>query len=239
MAAIAILGAIVLGLLANPGIDSEVYKTRRIWGLRFLMKIVMLAASAAMIYGAAIFGVADAHAAIARLQNKRGETDKALRSLAQAVEIDPRNAALAYQHGMALMDSIKPTMTKEDYLHTVDSTVAELTSATALNPFDYLYQLALADALDAAKKPDAAMSAIQRALTVAPLYEEPRLALGMHYHRLKEFQKAEFAYLWAGQAKAMNREGTTNWLESYRQLLSHTAALAERQRAALNAQQSR
>ena len=37
----------------------------------------------------------------------------------------------------------------------------------------------------------------------------------------------------------MNREGTTNWLESYRQLLSHTAALAERQRAALNAQQSR
>ena len=229
----------MLGLLANPGIDSEVYKTRRIWGLRFLMKIVMLAASAAMIYGAAIFGVADAHAAIERLQNKRGETDKALRSLAQAVEIDPRNAALAYQNGMALMDSIKPTMTKEDYLRTVDSTVVELSRATALNPYDYLCQLALADALDAAKKPEAAMSAIQRALNVAPLYEEPRLALGMHYHRLKEFQKAEFAYLWASRAMAMNREGTTNWLESYRQLLSHTAALAERQRAALNAQQSR
>jgi len=239
VAAIAILGAIVLGLLANPGIDSEVYKTRRIWGLRFLMKIVMLAASAAMIYGTVIFGVADAHAAIARLQIKRGETDKALRSLAQAVEIDPRNAALAYQHGMTLMDSIKPTMTKEDYLRTVDSTVAELTRATALNPFDYLYQLALADALDAAKKPDAAISAIQRALTMAPLYEEPRLALGMHYHRLKEFQKAEFAYLWASQAKAMNREGSINWLESYRLLLSHTAELAERERATLNAQQSR
>jgi hypothetical protein len=43
--------------------------------------------------------------------------------------------------------------------------------------------------------------AIQRALTLAPLYEEPRLALGMHYHRLGKFEEAEFAYLWAGQAK--------------------------------------
>ena len=38
----AIVGAVILGLLANPGIDSEVFKARRVWGLRFLMKIVML-----------------------------------------------------------------------------------------------------------------------------------------------------------------------------------------------------
>jgi hypothetical protein len=42
-----------------------------------------------------------------RSQSKRGETDKALSNFARAVEFDPRNAILAYQHGLALMDSIK------------------------------------------------------------------------------------------------------------------------------------
>ncbi len=237
--AIAILGAVVLGLLANPGVESEVFKSRRIWGLRFLMKIVMLAASAAMIGGAAIFGMADGYAAIAQVQSKRGETDKALGNLARAVEIDPRNAALANQHGLALMESIKPGMTEEKYRRAVDASVTELTRATLLNPHNYLQQLALADALDAAGKTDAAMGAIQRALTLAPLYEEPRMALGMHYHRLGKFEEAEFSYLWAGQAKALNHAGTTNWLDNYRQLLRHTAILAERERAARNAAQSR
>ena len=237
--ALAILGAIVLGFLANPGIESDVFKSRRVWGLRFLMKIVMLAASAAMIGGAAIFGVADGYAAIAQVQSKRGETDKALGNLARAVEIDTRNAALANQHGLALMESIKPGMTEEKYRRVVDTSVTELQRAAMLNPFSYLYQLALADALDAAGKTDAAMDAIQRALTLAPLYEEPRMALGMHYHRLGKFEEAEFAYLWAGQAKALNHEGTTNWLDNYRQLLRHTAILAERERAARNARESR
>lgn len=236
---IAILGAVVLGLLANPGIESDVFKSRRIWGLRFVMKIIMLAASAAMIYGAATFGVADGHAGIAQVQTKRGETALALRNLAHATEADPRNAALAYQHGLALMDSYKPDKPEEERRRIIDTSVTELTRAITLNPHNYLYQVALADALDAAGKNDAALQAIQRALTLAPLYEEPRLALGMHYHRLRKFEEAEFAYLWAGQAKALNREGTLNWLESYRQLLSDTNFLAERERKARNAAQSR
>lgn len=235
----AILGAIILGLLANPGIESEVFKSRRVWGLRFVMKVVMLAASAAMIYGAATFGIADAHAGIAQVQNKRGETALALRNLEHATGNDPRNAVLAYQHGLALMDSYKPDKPEAERRRIIDASVIELTRATALNPWNYLYQVALADALDAAGKNDAALLAIQRALVLAPLYEEPRLALGMHYHRLRKFEEAEFAYLWAGQAKAMNREGTLNWLESYRQLLSDTNYLAERARKAGIEAQSR
>lgn len=236
VAVIAVLGAVVLGLLANPGIESEVFKPRRIWGLRFVMKLVMLTASAAMIYGAATFGAADAQAAIARVEAKRGVNAAVLRHIASATATDPRNAALAYQHGTMLIQSVRQDMTKEQFLHTVDSAVTELTRATTLNPYSYSYQLALADALDAATKPDDAMKAVQRALTLAPLYEEPRVALGMHYHRLRQFEQAESAYLWAGEAKAKNREGAMNWLESYRQLLSDTAALAERDRKAHNAQ---
>lgn len=227
----AVLGAVVLGLLASPGIESEVFKSRRIWGLRFIMKLVMFVASAALIGGAAVYGVADAYAGMAQVQNKRGNTDEALASLARATELDPRNAALAYQRGVALLDSYKPEKPEEDRRRLIDTAATELTRATALNPHNYLYQLALADALDASRKTDAAMVAIQRALALAPLYEEPRIALGMHYHRMGQFEDAETAYLWAGQAKAMNPEGTTNWLDNYRQLLRHTATLAERERA--------
>ncbi|OYW78013.1 MAG: hypothetical protein B7Z37_01360 [Verrucomicrobia bacterium 12-59-8] len=235
----AVVGAILLGLLANPGIESEVFKTHRIWGLRFLMKIALLAASAALVGAAAIFGTADGHAAYARLQNSRGETGKALGHFARAVLMDPRNAVLAYQHGVALMDSIKSDMTKDAYLRTVDASLRELTRATALNPYNYLYQLALTDALDAAGKNDAAFQAIQRALALAPLYEEPRMALGMHYHRLKQYQEAEFAYLWARQAKASNPEGATNWQDNYRELLRQTALEADHARATLIQQQGR
>ena len=230
----AVCGAVVLGLLANPGIESDVFKSRRVWGVRLLMKIVMLAASVAMIGGAAIFGVPDAHAAIAQVQNKRGEIALALKNLARATELDPRNAALAYQHGLALIDSYQPGLPVEKRRAAIDQMVIELKRACLLNPFSHLYWLALADALDAAGKRDEAMAAIHRALVLAPLYEEPRLALGFHHHRMGQFEEAEFAYLWAGQAKALNSEGTTNWLESYRQLLGHTAVLAERERAALN-----
>ena len=227
----AVLGAVVLGLLANPGIESEVFKSRRVPGLRLLLKILMLGASAALIAGAATFGRADAHAGLALVQNKRGDTAGALGSLARAVELDPRNAALAYQHGLALMDSYRPEMLEAERRRIIETSATELTRATALNPHNYLCQVALADALDASGKTDAAMAAIQRALVLAPLYEEPRIALGMHHHRLGQFDQAEAAYLWAGQAGARNPEGTTNWQENYRQLLRHTAILAERERA--------
>ncbi len=227
----AVLGAVVLGLLANPGIESEVFKSRRVPGLRLLLKILMLGASAALIAGAATFGRADAHAGLALVQNKRGDTAGALGSLARAVELDPRNAALAYQHGLALMDSYRPEMPEAERRRIIETSATELTRATALNPHNYLCQVALADALDASGKTDAAMAAIQRALVLAPLYEEPRIALGMHHHRLGQFDQAEAAYLWAGQAGARNPEGTTNWQENYRQLLRHTAILAERERA--------
>ena len=105
------------------------------------------------------------------------------------------------------MDSYKPDLPEEARRRLIDDSVMALTRATSLNPYNHLYQVALADALDAAGKHDAALQAVQRALVLAPLYEEPRLALGMHYHRLRKFEEAEMAFIWAGQAKALNREG--------------------------------
>lgn len=239
VAAIAVTGAIILGLLANPGIESDVFKSRRVWGLRFVMKLTMLAASAALIYGVATFGVADAQAAVARVEARNGVNAAVLRHVASATEMDPRNAELAYQHGTMLMESVRQDTKPEELRRVAAAAVTELTRATTLNPWNFRYQLELAAALDAAAEPDEALQAIRRALTLAPLYEAPRMALGMHHHQLQQFEQAELAYLWAGEAKAMIPEGHPNWLETYRLLLSDTAALAERERAARSAHQNR
>lgn len=235
----AVLGAVVLGLLANPGIESAIFKPRRIWGLRFLMKFAMLAASVAMIGGAAVYGRADAYAAVARIQNSHDNPDQALHHFALAAKLDPRNPVIAYDYAMALMDSYKPDKPEVERRRIIDASVEEMERATVLNPYHYLYQLALADALDAAGKNDDALHAIQQAITLAPLYEEPRIALGRHWHRLREFEQAEYAFLWARYARVFNPEGTANWREAYLQLLSDSAILAERERAGLIQQQGR
>ena len=92
------------------------------------------------------------------------------------------------------------------------------------------YQLALADALDASGRHEDALKAIQNALRLAPLHEEPRLALGKHFHNLRDFVKAEQAYLWARTSRATNPAGTANWNTYYEQMLRDTAYLAEKSR---------
>jgi tetratricopeptide (TPR) repeat protein len=103
--------------------------------------------------------------------------------------------------------------------------VVDLQTALRLNPHAYLYHLSLADAYDALSRPEDALKSIQEALKLAPHHEEPRLALGIHWHRLGQWQKAEEAYLWAGQASALNPKDKANWLDSYRLMLRHVALM--------------
>jgi tetratricopeptide (TPR) repeat protein len=103
--------------------------------------------------------------------------------------------------------------------------LTDLQTAIQLNPRQYLYHLSLADADDALGRPDDALKSIQQALQLAPHHEEPRLALGIHWHRLAQWEKAEAAYLWAGKAQALNPSGKANWLDSYRLMLRHVALM--------------
>jgi hypothetical protein len=67
-------------------------------------------------------------------------------------------------------------------------------------------------------------------MELAPLHEDPRVALGKHFHNLRQFEKAEEAYLWARSSKASNPKGTANWSSYYEQMLRDTAYLAELER---------
>ena len=228
--AVAITGSILLGLLANPGFDSDVAQGPRLPWVRTGIKLLAAAASLALTLGAATFGTADYHAGRAYLATKNKDNATAVEHLLRAGEIDTRSAHIYYQRGLAELDAWSPKRSAAEQKRLIHAAKADLERACELNAVTFHYQLALADALDASGLHDEALKAIQNAIRLAPLHEEPRLALGKHFHNLRDFVKAEQAYLWARSAHATNPAGTANWNTYYEQMLRDTAYLAERAR---------
>lgn len=225
--AVILTGAVMLGFLANPGIDADGPKRLRVPGVRVGIKLAAMAASAVLAFGAVTWGLADYQAAQAYLAVKRKDQATALEHLLRAAEIDSRSGEIQYRLGLAYLDNWSPKKSPSEQKRLIEAGLAALTRACALNPMSHHYQLARADALDAAGKHDEALLAIHRAMELAPLHEEPRVALGKHFHNLRQFEKAEAAYLWARSAKATNPKGTANWSSYYEQMLRDTAYLAE------------
>jgi len=220
--ATALAGALLLGVLANPGFEQMQRPLRRLPGVRVLIKVALGVASLALLTGAWCYGRGDYALAQAQLAQARKDEPARKLHLDEAARFDPTNGETFYQRGLAVLD----TMTDKD--RSPDSpglkqVIADLEHATMLNAHNHLYHLALADAYDAVSRPEDALASILQALKLAPKHEEPRLALGFHWHRQKQWDKTEAAYLWAREAKAMNKEGTSNWLSSYRLMLQHVA----------------
>lgn len=225
--ATALTGALVLGLLASPGFEGSEHTPARIPGVRLLTKLALWIASLSLLAGAWLFGRGDYYLALSQIDQSRKDVFGQVQHLGAAIDADPRNGESYYQRGLARLDQLSTA--QRSPTHPVLKRAAEdLEKAVALNPHSYLYQLALADAYDAQSRPDEALQAVQRALILAPQHEEPRLALGIHWHRVGNFEKAEMAYLWAGQARAWNEEGTTRWIDNYRILLQQAADLAKK-----------
>jgi tetratricopeptide (TPR) repeat protein len=234
--ATALTGALLLGVLANPGFEQMERPLRRIPGVRVLTKVMLGLASLALLAGAWYIGRGDMALAQAQLAEARKDAPARRAHLDEAARLDPTNGEVFYQRGLAVLD----TLTEKD--RSPDSPVLkqainDLQRAIQLNPYNHLYDLALADAYDAVSRPDEALAAIQQAIRLAPYHEEPRVALGIHWHRLAEWEKAEAAYLWAREARAMNNPESSNWLSSYRIMLQHAALV--RAQAAARPQSSR
>jgi tetratricopeptide (TPR) repeat protein len=225
--ATALAGALLLGVLANPGFEQMARPQSRLSGVRVLTKLALGFASLALLAGAWFYGRGDFAFAQAKLAQARKDEPARLKRLDDAVRLDPTNADVHYQRALAVMDNL----TKQDLAGesgTLQQTMTDLGRAIHLNPSNHLYHLAHADVCDALNRPEDALESIHEALKLAPRHEEPRLALGIHWHRLSQWEKAESAYLWAGDAWAMNKEGTENWLSSYRLMLQHVAMLRGR-----------
>lgn len=224
VAATAVTGALLLGLLANPGFEGDTHRTMKIPGVRLLVKLGLTAAALAMLVGAWSHGRGDYHLAMAQLAEARKDGALQMQELDQAAAADDQNGEVLYQRALARLNRLTDADRSAES-PALKACAEDLERAVALNAHHYFYPLALADVYDAMGRYEEALTQIQRALVLAPLHEEPRLALGIHWHRLGEFDKAEAAYLWARVAPASNEEGTNRWFESYQVMLQHVAQM--------------
>jgi hypothetical protein len=214
--AVALTAAVLLGILANPGILLKHSNPLRLPGVRPLLKLAMPAAGLAMIYGAVLMGRADYYVEKADRQSETDDLGLAhIHWLSRALELDPLNANTWYERGLARFDSAagQPAKLARPMLERATS---DLEQARLLNPYSVYIALAVAEAHAAAGQSDLALQEITQAYPLAPLYEAPRLALALQLHRRKDWPQAEEAYLWASQAAA---ECTNNWFPLYQQML--------------------
>lgn len=228
VAATAITGAVLLGILANPGFQGPEHKPRRVPGVRVGAKLAMIAASLAMIGAAVTLGRADYFAAEAEIAAKDGDAFEQIRDLTRAIEIDATKGETFYRRGLAWMDQVGADKSAVANRRALEKARADLEAAVKLNPNAFLYPLALADAHDGLGDHDAARKMIEAAISLAPIHEEPRLALAIHYNRLREWDAAERAYLWASKASASNLNGTMRWNDGYFAMLKQAARQADR-----------
>ncbi|MES2598100.1 MAG: O-antigen ligase family protein [Verrucomicrobiota bacterium] len=222
--ATALTGALLLGVLANPGFEQMQRPLLRLPGVRVLTKITLGFASLALLAGAWCYGRGDMALAQAQLAEARKDAPARKAHLDEAARLDPTNGEIFYQRGLAVLD----TLTDKDRAPdspVLKQIIEDLEHAISLNPHNHLYHLALADAYDAIGRYKDALASIQRAIQLAPHHEEPRVALGIHWHRLGDWERAEAAYLWGRESWAMNQGDTANWLSSYRLMLEHAALM--------------
>ena len=217
--------AAVAGILANPGFEGAVTSQRRLPGVRPALKVVVLAFSVCLVVGAAMWGRADWIHAKAMILAGKGEVVEALAAMEAAGSLDAHSANKAVDRAQLRLDIQARTESSDERRELLEASRSDLELAAVRNPFDFLIATNLADVYTALNLPERALSEIRRALTLAPLYEEPRLSLALFHHRRREFRQAEEAYLWASSAGAANSRGTVTWLAAYRQLLMDTGNL--------------
>jgi O-antigen ligase len=215
--AVAVTSAALMGVLANPGFESEFWKPRRVWGVRVVSKLALLGCGAAMLRGAFTLGLSDYDREHAKLVGRRedlGHADVAL--LTRALTRDPANMEAWYERGLARIDDAggQPVQVARALL---EGAASDLGRARKLNPFDPYVAMALGDACDALGRHAEAEKNFADAIRQAPLNMPPRIALGLHYHRLQMWREAEDAFLWAGEAGA---ERSDEWMDLCRATLA-------------------
>ncbi len=215
--AVAVTVAALMGVLANPGVESVMWRPMRVPGIRVCSKLALLGSGLVLLWGAWVIGHADCLVERARLAGKKdgtGQPDIAL--LDRALALDPENAQTWHERALVLIDLAggqpehlaRPVLIKA---------VTDLERSLQLNPYDIYPALALADVDDVLGRFEDAERRILKAHLAAPLYEVPRLALAVHLFRLQQWARAEEAFLWTQEANA----GRTSdeWLDIYRKML--------------------
>jgi O-antigen ligase/Flp pilus assembly protein TadD len=224
--AMVIMGSVLAGVLMNPGFSLESHTPLRVPFLRPVSKVALALAGAALLGTTLRWASADYAASGASLAAMRGDTDGELSLLQRALKNDPRNAELYFRRGLArLRNGLNPSTAKGKAM--LELIAEDFRTAVELNPWRYLYAVALTDALDAQGRSSEALVSAMMAIRAAPQHEEARLALAMHYTRTGELEAAERAFLWARQSSAQHIGEEASSLDFYREMLRLGRLLAQ------------
>jgi hypothetical protein len=222
--ATAVLSALVLGLLANPGFDVLQQAPHPLSSIRLLGKGLLVLASLSMIGAALGYGPAEWMGDKSQLAARRQDMQERMEFLDSAVKRDPHNPRLLYLRALAHLDQWKPTLPKPVQDRILERAAEDLKAALRLNSQHYLCATLLTDVSDRLGREDEALKAAQQAVRSAPQHEEARLALALHLHRWQHFAAAEKAYIWASSASLRNQADEFGWGDGYQQLLKDAAA---------------
>ena len=220
-----VLSGSLMGVLANPGFEGAAWRPRRLPMVRPMLKLAVLTAGVCLVAGGFWWGRSDWLQARAVLAGEGRDPVEAVRLMEAAVELDRAGAAKAFLLAQYRLDLAGSIENQEERKRLIEAARVELERSAGLNPFSHVTASALADVYFVLNQQERALAEIHRAMALAPLYEEPRLALGLYHHRRRAFQEAERAYLWAATACAGNLEENVNWLVAYRQLLMDAGSL--------------
>jgi O-antigen ligase len=226
VAATALTGSLLLGILANPGFQGPEHQPRRLPGVRLFLKLGLICASVVMLFGVATVGRADYQSAKAAIAAKDKDSFGQIRALSEVIDLDPQAADAFYQRGLLWLDQVNEEKSVGVNRRALEKARADFERAIGLNPDRFLYPLALADTLDSLGKKSDARKNIDLAIELAPQHEEPRLSLAIHLNRHREWAAAEKAYLWASEASASNLNGSMRWGDAYFEMLRQAAAEA-------------
>ena len=169
-----------------------------------------------MVWGAMIYGKADYFTEKADQQADADDMGLArITWLSKAIETDSNNANTWYDRGLARFDAAagQPASLARPML---SRAISDFQEAQRLNPCNVFIALGVADAYSAGGDSVNALQSIQKALQLAPLNMSPRLALALELHRMKRWDEAEKAYLWAAVAEA---DRTDDWIPLYKEML--------------------
>ncbi|MCB1227567.1 MAG: O-antigen ligase family protein [Verrucomicrobiales bacterium] len=222
-----VLMAVMLGILANPGLEGSAVPVRRLPGVRKMAKLALPVAGGVLLVAAWIWGRADYRANRAEVAELEGNLEEAIGWGDEALALDEAQPELQAAQGERLLSLLETSAEAEKRELWMRQAEQHFRRAGELNPFNYEYALALADVLQVEQDQEGALREIHRALTLAPLYEEPRLSLALFHHRQLRFDDAEKAYLWASRAEAANVAGTFNWWQGYEKMLETVRQMSQ------------
>ncbi|MEM7147848.1 MAG: O-antigen ligase family protein [Verrucomicrobiota bacterium] len=192
--AVAMMYAVALGILANPGFKEVEYRPARLPGVSLVAGLGAMGAGVFFVYQFFFMGIAEYQLEKAiRNQDDRLNLENTV-YFNKAKELDPRNHRIYFASGAGWLRGMRedmPTALKESMLR---KAAEEFEASRQLFPQDIYVLMALGNCLDGLGVHDAAEERFLEALEWAPTYQSTRLAYAVHLHRMGRFDEAKEAY---------------------------------------------